>query len=225
MSAAPEPLADVAVDVTVAFDWNGTLADDVPWAVAATNAVLDGVGRAALSEDEFRSAFTLPLDVFFRAVGVPVAALGAASDQWNAEMGAGPVRLMPGAAEAIRALTREGARIGVVSAASASAISGGIERLEVESGCELDFVVMAAIDKTEAISSIVLEAPGPVLYVGDTEYDIEASARGGARTVGFTAGYRPRDALAALLPEWLVDDLRQLPAIAAEVATEQETAA
>jgi phosphoglycolate phosphatase-like HAD superfamily hydrolase len=217
MSRGQENAVDQTGGVTVAFDWNGTLADDVAWAVAATNAVLDGVGRPPLSEDDFRSAFTLPLDAFFSGVGVPAGALDAASAQWNEEMGAGPVRLMAGAAPTVRALRRDGARVGVVSAASASAIRAGVERLARVAGTPLDFVVAAAADKQHAISRLVRSSADPVVYVGDTEYDIAAAKEAGATPVGFGSGYRPRRSLAALEPAWLVDDLRDLPAIAAKV--------
>lgn len=208
----------LASGVTVAFDWNGTLSDDVGHAATATNTALSPHDAAPLSEPGFRAAFILPLETFFGSLGVPEGEVGAAVACWNAAMAAAPVCLMDGALDALRALRRDGARVGVISAASASAIERGVHRLALESGGELDFVVAAVPDKADAIASVVRAAPGPVLYVGDTEYDVTSAQRGGARAVGFAGGYRPRAALEAAAPEWLLSDLAEVVAIARAVA-------
>jgi phosphoglycolate phosphatase len=198
----------------VVFDWNGTLADDVADAIAATNAVLADAGLQTLSGDGFRAAFALPLEAFFRALGLPEDALGAAAAQWNEGMAGRPARLTDGAPELMRALRGDGARLGVVSAASSAAIADGVARLERESGEQLDFVAASAADKTASIAAVVREARAPVIYVGDTEYDVVSARQAGARAVAFTAGYRPRPALEAAGADWVVDDLRELVAIA-----------
>jgi phosphoglycolate phosphatase-like HAD superfamily hydrolase len=209
--------APPAYGVTVAFDWNGTLADDVGHAVAATNAVLAARNADPLSEQDFQAAFTLPLEAFFAALGLPEDEVAGAVAHWNAEMASRPAQLSAGAADALRALRRDGVRLGVISAASSSAIEAGVRRLAHESGGELDFVVAPAADKVKAIEEVVRVAQGPVLYVGDTEYDIASARQGGARAVGFTAGYRPRRALEAAVPEWVVDDMTDVVAIARDV--------
>ena len=39
------------------LDWSGTLADDMPPVIGATNHVLEHFGRPALSREEFRHHF------------------------------------------------------------------------------------------------------------------------------------------------------------------------
>jgi phosphoglycolate phosphatase-like HAD superfamily hydrolase len=57
---------------------------------------------------------------------------------------------------------------------------------------------------------LVRTASGPVLYVGDTEYDILEALAAGATPVGFASGYRPPAALLAAGALAVVDDLALL---------------
>ncbi len=49
--------------------------------------------------------------------------------------------------------------------------------------------------------------PQQVTIIGDTEYDIACARTLGARAVAVTTGFTPRDTLAALQPDVLLDDL------------------
>jgi len=59
-----------------------------------------------------------------------------------------------------------------------------------------------------------------VCIVGDTEVDVEAGRRVGLRTVAVASGIRDRAALAALLPDVLVDDLAAWVAAGRPVSTQ-----
>src|SRR5208283_4405243 len=61
----------------IIFDWSGTLVDDLPAVLAATNFVFAQCGVAAMSLEKFRAEFCLPFKDFYDrfAPGVPVAEL------------------------------------------------------------------------------------------------------------------------------------------------------
>jgi len=53
-----------------AFDWNGTLFDDTPATLAATNACLESFGRPAVDMHTMQETFSFPLIHFYERMGV-----------------------------------------------------------------------------------------------------------------------------------------------------------
>ncbi len=53
-----------------AFDWNGTLFDDTPATLQATNTVLKKFGVGPISLDELQDKFSFPLIHFYERVGI-----------------------------------------------------------------------------------------------------------------------------------------------------------
>ena len=49
----------------IIFDWSGTLVDDLPAVLEASNYVLAQAGKAAMSLDQFRAEFSLPFTGFY----------------------------------------------------------------------------------------------------------------------------------------------------------------
>ncbi|RME93068.1 MAG: HAD family hydrolase, partial [Verrucomicrobia bacterium] len=49
----------------IIFDWSGTLVDDLPAVLAATNAVFRQAGVPEMSLEEFRREFCLPFKKFY----------------------------------------------------------------------------------------------------------------------------------------------------------------
>ena len=49
----------------IIFDWSGTLVDDLPAVLKATNYVLEQSGVEAMSRDKFRQEFCLPFKHFY----------------------------------------------------------------------------------------------------------------------------------------------------------------
>ena len=63
----------------IIFDWSGTLVDDLPAVLQASNFVLTQSGKPAMSLDEFREEFQLPFTRFYdrHTPHVPMAQLEA----------------------------------------------------------------------------------------------------------------------------------------------------
>src|SRR5882724_3860767 len=49
----------------IIFDWSGTLVDDLPAVLKASNFVLTQAGKAEMSLEEFRAEFSLPFTSFY----------------------------------------------------------------------------------------------------------------------------------------------------------------
>src|SRR5690349_13786665 len=52
----------------IILDWSGTLVDDLTQVMEATNNVLVGFGKKALTRDEFREQFCLPVKAYYDRV-------------------------------------------------------------------------------------------------------------------------------------------------------------
>lgn len=202
--------AIVADARAIIFDWNGTLVDDALRALAATNQVLTTYSRAPLDLAEFSARFKLPLPVFLRDLGVDAADRAGAQQLWNRGLAQGETRLQPGAAALLQLAHRTGLTLGVVSAAAeevvrADAVTLGIDRY-------LSFIAGSIADKFAALTDISARFSEPMLYIGDTEYDMAAAHAAGAIPIGYGRGYRPRSALIQTEAFAVIDDYDVLSA-------------
>lgn len=56
-------------------------------------------------------------------------------------------------------------------------------------------------------------SPREAVYVGDSEVDVRTARNAGVPIAAVTWGFRDRELLESLLPEWLVDDTKELLAL------------
>jgi phosphoglycolate phosphatase len=59
----------VAVKISVIWDWNGTLLDDVQICISAANVMLDRRGLEAMTLDRYRRVFTFPVQAYYVEMG------------------------------------------------------------------------------------------------------------------------------------------------------------
>ncbi|WP_018637736.1 HAD family hydrolase [Parafrankia elaeagni] len=203
---SPAPLAGLVV----VFDWNGTIMDDAERARAATATVLRRRGRPGLTADEFAAAFRLPLSEFMHGLGITPADAAQAEREWNAHLAAHPAPARPHAADALDALRRHGARLGVLSAASADPVRTDLVAAGLAD--RFDFVETAVADKPGRLSAHRRGHPLGV-YVGDTAYDIRSGHRAGCLAIGVSGGYQRAGALLTAGADALVSDLADLPGV------------
>lgn len=203
------PDLDLA-DTLVLFDWNGTVVADTDRAVRATNAVLAERGLAALTGDEFRSRWVLPMRAFLHSLGATDA--DAAEQCWNRALAAEPAPLRPRTPSTLDTLRAHGARLGVISAAGVQAVEADLRTTGLHD--RFDVVIAGCAAKTEALLD---QRPTRLraCYIGDTEYDIRSAHTAGYLAVAITGGYRPADALAAARPDAVIDHLDELPGVLA----------
>lgn len=189
----------------IACDWNGTFVDDALRGLSATNAVLHRFGLATLSMNQFRASFRLPLNEYFSRLGVATSNVDGAIGHWNDELGLQSSRLRRGAQTLFETAKEFEADVGIVSAASEDVVVRDAKALGVFS--QLSFIQGDVPSKRDRLAELVRVANGAVVYVGDTEYDIEAAFYAGAIPIAVTGGYRPVSALRAAGPAFLCPDL------------------
>ncbi len=192
----------------VVLDWNGTTVDDAVRTRAALNAALARFGRPPLDAAAYSARFKLPMAAMMAGLDLAEPQIAPAIRAWNEEIALREAPLSRGAAELIRGMRERGRPVGVISAAATDVVEAEAARLGILA--DLGFLIGDAEPKAAPLRELVRAAPGPVLYVGDTEYDMAEALAAGATPVGFAGGYRPPAALLAAGAVAVVDNLARL---------------
>ncbi|MER7360149.1 HAD family hydrolase [Nonomuraea dietziae] len=122
-----------------------------------------------------------------------------------------------GAEQFLRSLRGAGARVGVVSAAAASAVQRDLDRTGL--AFYLDIVVTDADDKIAHLDAHRANH-ARLVYVGDTEYDIACARTAGYMAIAVTGGYRAESRLQAACPDAIINGLGELPRVLRHEATD-----
>lgn len=198
----------------VAFDWNGTVVDDIDRVWEAARSVLGEFGAPEPDRDTFRAAFRLPLERTLARLGFPdERRLGDGVRRWNEEIAARPCALMPGAVDMLVALRDRGAHLSVISAAGPDAVGNDLDAHGVRH--LFDDIFTDAIPKRRWLAHLRDRTGAGVAFVGDTEYDVEEALGAGAVAVGYAGGYRPAEALRAAGAHHVVASLSDVPGLVA----------
>ena len=196
----------------VLLDWSGTLADDLPPVVDATNKVLAHYGVEPLTREAFCSEFSLPFSMFYdrKLPGVPMSELDPLYTR-HFDDSAEKVVELAGARPFLEDCADKSRRVFLLSS---------IKRHHFErQAAELDFhgyfehPYTDVWDKMERIGDI-LDTHGlkreETLFAGDMQHDIDTAKHGGVLAVATLTGYDSREELERAEPDWVVDDLSQL---------------
>ncbi len=194
------------------LDWSGTIVDDLPPTLEATNVVLTQYGLPTLSRDEFRERFRLPYSEFYEELlpGEPMEVLEV--EYQKAFLAAkSEVVLLDGAQSFLEACEVVGVRLFLLSSIRADHFERHAEDFHVRH--HFEGVYAGVRDKREAMAAI-LEAhyllPEETAYVGDMEHDIAAARAGGVTAIAVRSGYDTPSTLAAAEPDLLLADVAAL---------------
>jgi len=196
----------------IIFDWSGTLVDDLPAVLAATNYVFDKCGAPAWTMDRFRAEFCLPFQDFYARFlpEVPVAELervfhGHFSQAPEAAEELGHAR------EFLVFCREQGIRSFVLSTihpdyyAAQTAVNGFDQFMER--------AYLGVWDKRAKIAEVLAEnqlAAAETMFVGDMQHDMDAARQSGVFSCGVLTGYNRLEQLRASQPDLIVEHLGEL---------------
>jgi phosphoglycolate phosphatase-like HAD superfamily hydrolase/ADP-ribose pyrophosphatase YjhB (NUDIX family) len=196
----------------IIFDWSGTLVDDLPAVLKASNYVLTQAGRDAMSLDQFRAEFSLPFTRFYdrHTPDVPMVQLEKWFHHEFSQSQASVVEL-PHARKFLEFCRAKNIKTFLLSTVHSDyfAIQCGITGF----GAFLDKPYTDVWDKREKIHQILSEnhlKPEETLFVGDMEHDIETARHGGVHSCAVLTGYNTLDQLRAAQPDLIVEHLSEL---------------
>lgn len=197
----------------VLLDWSGTLANDLPPVVDATNKVLAHYGRAALTVAQFKDEFCLPFTDFYdrKLPGVSIAELDPLYTEFF-DASTETVGELPGARGFLEFCRQTGLRVFLLSSIKAHHFEKQASALGFRDFFEHPHTEVW--NKTEAIEGILQQhelAADETLFAGDMIHDIDTARHAGVLAVATLTGYDSEDELRSANPDLVVGDLSQLP--------------
>jgi phosphoglycolate phosphatase-like HAD superfamily hydrolase/ADP-ribose pyrophosphatase YjhB (NUDIX family) len=196
----------------IIFDWSGTLVDDLPAVLKASNFVLTQSGRPEMSLEKFRAEFQLPFTTFYdrHTPEVPMPQL----EEWfHAEFkrAQGSVVELPHAREFLQFCRAKKFRTFLLSTVHADHFA--VQSRVTGFGEFLDRPYTDVWDKRKKIHDILEEndlKPDETIFIGDMEHDIETAQHGGVHSCAVLTGYNTLEQLRAAGPDLIVEHLGEL---------------
>lgn len=204
---------------TLLFDFDGTLADSLSALVAITNQLAPEFGFRPTPLAEVEALKGLTARQLIRHSGIPILKIPALLRRVRVELHQYSATISPcaGIPETIRTLHAQNHRLAVVTSNTPETVQAFLAAhqltdyfLSVDGGGTL-------FRKGKLITRCLEQhqfATSDAVYVGDEVRDIEAARFAGVRAVSVTWGFNSRAALAAMDPDWLIDQPDRLLAIA-----------
>jgi phosphoglycolate phosphatase len=201
-----------AVIRNIIFDWSGTLVDDLPAVLEATNYVLAQAGCPAMSLEQFRAEFCLPFTGFYdkHIPHIPLPQLEAWFHQRFKEV-QGTVCALPHAGQFIAFCRSHQLRLFLLSTLHQDHFAVQSEAMGF--GDFLERPYLGVWDKRQKIHEIILEnrlAPDETLFIGDMQHDIETARHGGIHSCAVLTGYNTLAQLRMAEPDLIVEHLGEL---------------
>jgi phosphoglycolate phosphatase-like HAD superfamily hydrolase/ADP-ribose pyrophosphatase YjhB (NUDIX family) len=199
----------------IIFDWSGTLVDDLPAVLAATNGVCEEHGIPAFTMDRFRAEFCLPFKDFYTRFlpTVPLAALER-SFHGHFTRAQHVVAELPHARDFLLFCRRSGIRCFVLSTIHKNYYAGQTAANGL--GQFMERAYLEVWDKRAKIAELLAEnqlAASETLFIGDMQHDIDTAKHGGVFSCGVLTGYNRLEQLRASEPDLIVEHLGELRGI------------
>ena len=196
----------------IIFDWSGTLVDDLPAVLKASNFVLAQSGKPEMSLAEFRAEFALPFTKFYdrHTPHVPMPQL----ESWfhaSFKQAQDSVCELPHAREFLEFCRAKKIRTFLLSTVHADYFAAQCRVTGFDAF--LDKPYTDVWDKRKKIHEILAEnhlQPDETLFIGDMEHDIETAKHGGVHSCAVLTGYNTLEQLRAAKPDLIVEHLSEL---------------
>jgi len=197
----------------VIFDFDGTLADSVPWFMTALDRTADRFNLKRVDPAEIESLRMLSSRDALKHLGVPMLKLPQMAI-YVREIFAEAMHDIPlfaGAADMLAALRAAGVKLAIVSSngeANVRHVLGPAADLIDHYACGSS--IFGKAQKFAAVLRALRQSPARTLGVGDEIRDIDAARQAGLSAGAITFGYNARAALENHAPEFLFDDYESL---------------
>jgi len=203
--------------IAVGFDLDGTLIDSTDAIVTSFNHTFREFGVAPPPRDTIVGTISHTLEEQFRMIS-PFDPAQAARVYREHYVHTAPstTLLLPGAADALENLSREGIRMGVATSKKRSSAEPILSYLGISKFFE---ACIGPEDVThhkphpEPLHALMnrmnVSVPANLVYIGDTPLDAKAALAAGAGFIGVTTGYATRTQLEASGAPTIVDSMAE----------------
>jgi phosphoglycolate phosphatase len=193
----------------VFLDWSGTIVDDLPPVLEATNRVMDYYKKPSFTREQFRRDFCLPfVDFYDRFLpGISMSELDALYTEFF-DSSDKQVTELPGARVFLDYCLTTGKRIFLLSSIKNDHFETQAKALGLRR--YFDHAYTEVLNKSLRIHGILqdLELDShETLFAGDMQHDVETAKCANLLAVATLTGYNSREQLNAAAPDLIVDDL------------------
>jgi phosphoglycolate phosphatase len=196
----------------IIFDWSGTLVDDLPAVLKASNFVLTQAGKPAMTLNEFRAEFQLPFTKFYNrhTPNVPMPQL----EEWfHAEyrQAQEAVTELPHARDFLEFCRANGFRTFLLSSVHGDHFKSQCRNNGFNHYFEKPYTdVWDKRKKIHEILDVHGLKPEETLFIGDMEHDVATAKHGGVHSCAVLTGYNTLEQLRAAQPDLIVEHLAEL---------------
>jgi phosphoglycolate phosphatase len=197
----------------VLFDFDGTLADSLDWFLGIFDQVADRYGFRHLAPGDRERLRGLETSAILRDLGVPTWKLPLIARDLRAlaARDIARIRLFPGAAAMLDALTAGGIQIAVVSSnaeENVRRVLGPAAAHVRRFACGASLFGKAA--KVRAVLRATRAHPGSALLIGDEARDIDAANQTGIGSAAVAWGYADPQFLRSLSPTFFFEQMEEI---------------
>ncbi len=198
----------------VIFDFDGTLADSMPWALGLLSDIADTYGLQRVSLEEVEQMRRLSPTQIARNFGLPLWRVPAIAADMRQRMSADitQIQLFSGVPDMLRALWDANAVLAVVSSNAEANVRSvlGDELSALVDVFDCGVALFGKASRLRRVISLCEVPPARAIYIGDELRDIEAAKAAGTASGAVTWGYNHADALRALAPTTLFQDVEEI---------------
>ncbi len=186
------------------FDFDGTLADTLPWMRSVFNELAEEHGFRRVEAHEYEHFRDLNGRALLRELGLPLWKLPRVINSMRRRMSrhTGTFVLFPGMGEALQQLAESGVQLGIVSSNSRENVERvlGAENSKRIAHFACGVSMFGKASKLREVLRRGNAQPGEAIYIGDEIRDAEAAARAKMAFGAVTWGQHSAEALRAQNP-------------------------
>ena len=196
----------------IIWDFNGTIFDDVEIGIESINVLLSARGLKTISGcDEYRKSFGFPIIDWYKRLGFDFETedYDVVANEWVAEYLSREKRapVMDGVKELLEYFKANGIRQVIISASEITMLTRQLEFLGIRK--YFDDVVgkndVYASGKGEIAQKWRRENPGYMVFIGDTDHDLETAEQIQADCILVASGHQSFERLSRLHPQNGID--------------------
>lgn len=194
----------------VIFDFDGTIADTLPYILEIINLHAHEFGYKKLSTEKFGDLRNKSPKEIIRQFKIPFLKLPFILIRGRSELKKKMDRidLFPGIKQVLETLKKQGITLGILSSNSEENVMEFIKNHHLEKTFDFIHSEFNLFGKAEALKNLLKKnkvKSDEVIYIGDEVRDIEACKKLGLEIIAVTWGFNSKEALIKFQPTFIID--------------------
>ncbi len=194
------------------LDYNGVISNDFELVYKTSMKIFEKYGLDAISLKEFKKRFKIPAINFWKEVLPQVNFDELNQFYFETYKTLGNPKPYDKVKETLEKLATKGIKLVILSSHKKENIISEIKTFRVNPNI-FEAIYSDIQDKTAVITQIIKDhkfKPTETAYIGDTEHDIQTAKSVCVTSIASTYGYRTREQLMKVFPDFFVDSISEL---------------